>query len=361
MTWPRGASAGPEGVAVPVPAPAGAVAPGAVSGGAVAAGPPAGAPVPAAGAAAAVAAGWSVGLDVGGTKTLGVLVAPDGAVGPSVRLAARPGGDGVAGTAAEAVRALLAEAGLPAGALAGVGIGLPGIVDPATGRVEHAVNLGIEAAVPLAAHVQAALDGVPVRLENDLNVAALGAAHLLPDPAPDLAFLALGTGLAAGLVLDGRLRRGASGVAGEIGHLVHVPGGLPCPCGQRGCLEQYASGGALSAAWPGPGDRPAPVALFAAADSGDAGAVAVRDRFAGAVAAAVRVLLLTTDVAHVVVGGGVSELGDPLLRVVRARLDDEARDSAFLAAMHMAERVTLAPRGVPVGAVGAALVGRKES
>jgi predicted NBD/HSP70 family sugar kinase len=189
----------------------------------------------------------------------------------------------------------------------------------------------------------------------------LGAAHLLPDPAPDLAFLALGTGLAAGLVLDGRLRRGASGVAGEIGHLVHVPGGLPCPCGQRGCLEQYASGGALSAAWPGPGDRPAPVALFEAADSGDAGAVAVRDRFAGAVAAAVRVLLLTTDVAHVVVGGGVSELGDPLLRVVRARLDDEARDSAFLAAMHMAERVTLAPRGVPVGAVGAALVGRKES
>lgn len=338
MTWPRGASAGPEGPGVPAPA---------------------GAPGPAAGAD--VAAGWSVGLDVGGTKTLGVLVGPDGAVGPSVRLTARPGAAGVAGTAAEAVHALVAQAGLTPGALAGVGIGLPGIVDPAAGRVEHAVNLAIETAVPLAADVSAALGGVPVRLENDLNVAALGAAHLLPDPAPDLAFLALGTGLAAGLVLDGRLRRGASGVAGEIGHLVHVPGGLPCPCGQRGCLEQYASGGALSAAWPGPGDRPAPVALFEAADSGDAGAVAVRDRFAGAVAAAVRVLLLTTDVAHVVVGGGVSELGDPLLRVVRARLDDEARDSAFLAAMHMAERVTLAPRGVPVGAVGAALVGRKET
>lgn len=343
MTWPRGASAGSEGTGVPAPA---GVAPVARAGAAAGAG---------------AAGGWSVGLDVGGTKTLGVLVGPDGAVGPSVRLAARRGGAGVAGTAAEAVRALVTEAGLAPGALVGVGIGLPGIVDPVAGRVEHAVNLGIESAVPLAADVAAVLGGVPVRLENDLNVAALGAAHLLPDPAPDLAFLALGTGLAAGLVLDGRLRRGASGVAGEIGHLVHVPGGLPCPCGQRGCLEQYASGGALSAAWPGPGDRPAPVALFEAADSGDAGAVAVRDRFAGAVAAAVRVLLLTTDVAHVVVGGGVSELGDPLLRVVRARLDDEARDSAFLAAMHMAERVALAPRGVPVGAVGAALVGREES
>ncbi|VTR76816.1 ROK family protein [Cellulomonas hominis] len=316
--------------------------------------------------ATAVPTGWSVGLDVGGTKTLGVLVGPDGETGAGLRLPTRRGGDAVATTAAEAVRRLVEEAGLVPGDLLGVGIGLPGIVDPATGRVEHAVNLGIEAGVPLAAEVSAALGGVAVRLENDLNVAALGAAHLLPDPAPDLAFLALGTGLAAGLVLDGRLRRGASGVAGEIGHLVHVPGGLPCPCGQRGCLEQYASGSALGAAWAGiadgrPDDRPAPVALFEAAATGDPAALAVRDRFADAVAAAVRVLLLTTDVAHVVVGGGVSELGDPLLDVVRAELDRVARDSPFLAAMHMAERVTLAPRGVPVGAVGAALVGRKES
>lgn len=305
--------------------------------------------------------GWSVGLDVGGTKVLGVLVSPDGSVGPSLRLPTRRGAGPVTQTAVDAVRSLLARAGLDGGALQGVGLGLPGIVDPASGRVEHAVNLGIEGGVPLAADVSAALGGVPVRLENDLNAAALGAAHLLPDPAPDLAFLALGTGLAAGLVLDGRLRRGAHGVAGEIGHLVHVPGGLPCPCGQRGCLEQYASGTALGAAWPGPGDRPAPVALFEAADAGDAGALAVRGRFADAVAAAVRVLLLSTDVERVVIGGGVSELGEPLLRVVRAELDRAAGSSPFLAAMHMAERVDLAPRGVPVGAVGAALVGRKES
>lgn len=304
---------------------------------------------------------WSVGLDVGGTKVLGVLVGPDGSAGPSLRLATRRGAGPVVDTAAEAVRSLVATAGLALADLAGVGIGLPGIVDPGTGRVEHAVNLGIEGGVPLADLVSAELGGVPVRLENDLNVAALGAAHLLPDPAPDLAFLALGTGLAAGLVLDGRLRRGSHGVAGEIGHLVHVRGGLPCPCGQRGCLEQYASGSALGAAWSGSGDRPAPAALFEAATAGDPAALVVRDRFADAVAAAVRVLLLTTDVAHVVIGGGVSELGDPLLDVVRAELDREARDSAFLASMHMAERVTLAPRGVPVGAVGAALVGRKET
>lgn len=310
-----------------------------------------------------VAPGWSVGLDIGGTKTLGVLVAPDGTSGPGLRLPTERGAAAVAATAARAVHRLLDEAGLGTGDLVGVGVGLPGIVDAATGRVEHAVNLDIEDGVPLADHISAAVGGVPVRLENDLNVAALGAAHLLPEPAPDLAFLALGTGLAAGLVLDGRLRRGASGVAGEVGHLVYIPNGLPCGCGQRGCYEQYASGSALGAAWPGrPGTdgRPAPVALFEAAAAGDPAALAVRQRFAEAVAAAVRVLLLTTDVAHVVIGGGVSELGDPLLEVVRAELDRVARNSAFLAAMQMAERVTLAPPGVPVGAVGAALVGRKE-
>lgn len=315
--------------------------------------------------------GWSVGLDIGGTKTLAVLLDPTGAPGDQLRLPTERGAEAVVDTAATAAADLLARADLHADQLTGIGIGLPGIVDPTTGRVEHAVNLGIATGIPLAERVAEAvhrrLNGrggaapVPVRVENDLNAAALGAAHLRGPGSGDLAFLALGTGLAAGLVLDGRLRRGAGGAAGEIGHLVYQPGGRPCPCGQRGCLEQYASGSALLAAWPGPGDRPAPVALFEAADAGDPAAVTIRTEFAEAVATAVRVLLLTTDVAQVVIGGGVSELGSPLVDLVRARLDHAARESRFLASMRMAERVDLAPRGVPVGAVGAALVGRKES
>lgn len=313
--------------------------------------------------------GWSVGLDIGGTKTLAVLLDPSGTPGDQVRLPTERGARAVVDTAAAATADLLVRADLTADDLTGIGIGLPGIVDPVGGRVEHAVNLGIDSGVPLAADVSAALAArlngrsgsalVPVRLENDLNAAALGAAHLRGEDDGDLAFLALGTGLAAGLVLDGRLHRGVGGAAGEIGHLVYQPGGRPCPCGQHGCLEQYASGSALRSAWPGPGDRPAPVALFEAAEAGDPAAVAVQVEFAEAVAAAVRVLLLTTDVAHVVIGGGVSELGAPLLRVVRERLDHSARESGFLASMRMAERVDIAPRGVPVGAVGAALVGQK--
>jgi predicted NBD/HSP70 family sugar kinase len=304
--------------------------------------------------------GWSVGLDVGGSKVLGVLVGPDGQMVTSVRLPSRHGDQGIAGTAVEATRHLAEEGGVELASLAGVGIGLPGIVDSLRGSVSHAVNLGIGDGVPLAALVSEGVGSLPVHLENDLNCAALGAAHLAGREDGDLAFLALGTGLAAGLLLDGTLRRGSHRAAGEIGHLVYIPDGRPCPCGQRGCLERYASGSALAAQWPVDDDVPAPLALFDSADAGDARAVAVRDEFVRAVAAAVRVLVLTCDVGRVVLGGGVSELQERLAGPVRTRLEREAAESEFLASIGLARRVVLAPAGVPVGAVGAALLGSRE-
>ncbi|MGY4645830.1 ROK family protein [Cellulomonas sp. URHB0016] len=309
--------------------------------------------------------GWSVGLDVGGTKVLGVAVDGTGAVRHEVRAPTVRGTEGVVHGIVGVVGRLAALARVPVGGLVGVGIGVPGTVRAAAGTVEHAVNLGIEDRVPLAALVSDALGGVPVRVENDLTVAVVGSAHVLgagsddsPAPGQDIAFLALGTGVAAGLLLDGRLRRGWGSAAGEIGHLTLVPGGLPCKCGQSGCLEQYASGSALDAAWASREGLPAPVEIFAAAADGDPRAVEIRDRFAWAVAAAVRILVLTCDVGHVVIGGGVSSLGEQLLTVVRAELETEAAVSPFLRSMGLAQRVSLAPRGVPVGALGAAVVGR---
>lgn len=312
------------------------------------------------GTASAVRSGWSVGLDVGGTKVHGVLLDPAGIVRHETRSATVRGVDGVVGGVVDAVHALALAGGVDVVDLAGIGVGLPGVVDHVDGSVEHAVNLGIDGRAALAPLVAARLGApVDVRLENDVNVAAVGAAHLLaPGELPDLAFLALGTGLAAGLLLDGRLRRGSSGAAGEIGHLTYVPGGRPCNCGQRGCLEQYASGSALDAAWPGPHERPAPVEAFAAAAAGDPRAVEVRDEFAAAVATAVRLLVLTCDVRRVVVGGGVAGVGTPLLDAVREVLRSGALSSPFLASMALEERVSLAPAGAPVGAVGAAVVGR---
>ena len=122
------------------------------------------------------------------------------------------------------------------------------------------------------------------------------------------------------------------GGAGEIGHLTLVPDGLPCKCGQLGCLEQYASGSALDTAWPSGTGAPPPRSCSGRGRAATPRAIEVRDQFAWAVAAAVRILVLTCDVELVVIGGGVSALGQPLLRAVAAELEREAQASPFLAA-----------------------------
>ncbi|WP_322645519.1 ROK family protein [Oerskovia flava] len=310
--------------------------------------------------AAGLTSGYAVGLDVGGTKVFGALLSADGALAGTVRLPTVRGREGVVTSVVRAVEELALEAGVLPGELSGVGLGVPGLVDPATGSVVHAVNLGIDGEPFALAEILAARLGVPVVADNDLNVAALGAAHALGPRGRDLAFLALGTGLAAGIVIDGRLRRGASGAAGEIGHIPIDPLGPLCPCGQRGCVETFASGTALGERWPSRRGRPAPAELFEAAEAGDPRAVQIKAEFAAAVAAAVRILVLTVDVQHVVLGGGVSALGDTLLDAVRVALDEQSRPSPFLTSLRLADRVTLAPTDVPVAAMGAAIAGRRK-
>lgn len=297
-----------------------------------------------------------VGLDLGGSKVLGVLLDGD-TVRRTLRVPTDLGPEGVVGSAAAVVAGLCDAAGIGPARLAGVGMALPGIVDPATGTVSHAVNLRIHLPdVPVGALLSQRLGGVPVTVENDLNAAALGAARTLGHT--DMAFLALGTGLAAGLLLDGRLRRGHAGAAGEVGHLPYRPGGLPCACGQQGCLEMYASGSALDAAWPSRTGAPSPVEVFEAAAGGDPAAIAIRDTFADAAATAVRYLVMTFDVAHVVLGGGVANLGEQLVRHARDALVGQLAGSPLLTALGIPQRVELTPAGVPVGALGAALATR---
>jgi predicted NBD/HSP70 family sugar kinase len=171
-----------------------------------------------------------------------------------------------------------------------------------------------------------------------------------------MAFLNLGTGMAAGIVVDGRLWRGSTGIAGEIGHLPVDPQGALCACGQRGCLETVASGSGVARQWPT--DDPLPVrAVFAAAADGDPAARAITARLATGIASAVRALVLTVDPATVVVGGGLSHLGERLLGEVHEVLHDWERTSPFLASLDLPGRVRLVPEGTPVAALGAALVG----
>jgi predicted NBD/HSP70 family sugar kinase len=295
-----------------------------------------------------------VGLDIGATKILGAVVAADGTVAAQSREVTVPGPDGVIATAMIVLSRLAAALDGALRPHAGIGIGIPGIVDRHRGAVSHAVNLGLGSVwFPLADQL-ADRTGAAVVVENDLNAATWGI-HVLTG-GDDLAYVSLGTGLAAGFVLDGVLRRGAHGAAGEIGHLPVNPDGPLCSCGQRGCLELSAAGSALTAAWPTDGDTPPAAAVFAAAAAGDPAAVAIRDRFAAGVADAIRILGLAVDPAAIFIGGGVVQLGEPLLSAVTAALRAQAAGSPFLAALDLSARVQLIPAGVPVGAIGAAMI-----
>jgi predicted NBD/HSP70 family sugar kinase len=294
-----------------------------------------------------------VGLDIGATKILGAVIDADGTVIAQTRQDSLPGPDGVLDTAAVVLDRLATalDGALPSH----LGIGIPGIVDRGRGTVAHAVNLGLGGDwFPLADRL-ADRTGATVVVENDLNAATWGA-HVLSG-ADDLAYLSLGTGLAAGFVLSGVLRRGVHGAAGEIGHVPVDPAGPLCSCGQRGCLELRASGSALSAAWPAQGEVPPAAALFAAAAAGNPEAVAARDRFAAGVADAIRMLGLAVDPAAIIIGGGVAHVGEPLLAAVTAALRSQAAASPFLAALGLADRLRLLPGHLPVGAIGAALIG----
>jgi glucokinase len=297
--------------------------------------------------------GLRVGLDIGGSKVLGAVVDADGTVLAQARRDTLRGADGVLASATTVLEILATtlDGALPPH----IGVGIPGIVDRHRGAVSHAVNLGLGGDwFPLADQL-AEHTGAAVVVENDLNAATWGA-HVLSG-SDDLAYVSLGTGLAAGFVLDGVLRRGASGAAGEIGHVPVDPDGPLCSCGQRGCLELRAAASALSAAWPADGAISPAEALFAAAGTGNPAAVAVRDRFAAGVADAIRMLGLAVDPRVVVIGGGIAYLGEPLLDAVTAALRAQAATSPFLAAIDLAARVRLIPAGVPVGAIGAAMIG----
>ena len=186
--------------------------------------------------------GLSIGVDIGGTKILAGAVTEDGEI---VKTARRdtPHSDATAvlDLVAEVVTELARTVDAP---IDGVGLGVAGPVDASRSHVYFAPNLRWSQ-VPARALLEAAT-GLPVVVENDGNVAAWGEYRFgAGRGSGDLVLVTVGTGIGGGIVLGGRLFRGAHGAAGEIGHANAVPNGIPCGCGRNGCIEQYASGNAL--------------------------------------------------------------------------------------------------------------------
>ncbi|KAM9863402.1 ROK family protein [Leucobacter sp. BZR 635] len=292
-----------------------------------------------------------IGLDIGGTKIEGIALDAAGEIIARQVVPTVPGPESVLQSTRGLVDTLAAAAGLPLTEFAGVGIGIPGQVDRASGTVRNAYNMGLsELALgeELAARV-----GIPVSLDNDVTAAAIGAAHIM-QLGGTVAYVNLGTGLAAGTTIDGVPVRGTDGYAGEIGHLAVDPRQRACLCGQFGCLETVASGSALKTHWPAGGAHPGRT-LLAAVAAGDSDAKQALDYLIDGAAQAVRVLGLAVNPGTIVIGGGLRLIGEPLFAGVRDTLTGWARASEFIAALRLAERVQVLPEGSPAAAIGAAI------
>ena len=304
------------------------------------------------------------GVDVGGTKTS--IIVTDGRdriVYERVTSTDRSSLVGqIVGLVDDARRHLARD-------ICAVGVAIPGHVDPDDGSVSTAVNLGITY-LPLGPMLQKDL-GVPVAVEHDARAAALW----LSEPAADgaahapgsVAFLAIGTGISAGVVLDGVLLRGDNRFAGEVGHVVADPDGIVCACGLRGCLETIAAGPAIGrqlhemiAAGRKTALAPHSNAadVFRASAAGDSVALEITDRVAGSLARAIRSLVLTLGVRRIVIGGGVAAAGPALLGPIQAHIDRERAASPLVrAALGDLTVEVLSPTESP-GARGAAAIAR---
>lgn len=267
----------------------------------------------------------TLGLDIGGTKIAGLLVGTDDAI--LARLVVPTDSRDLTEQVLEAAQRTLASA--PAHRLEGVGIGVPGQVDHGGGMVRLAVNLEAHE-LPLGPIVSGAF-GVPAFLEHDARAAALWLQAQLPDRRASLAYLSVGTGISAAIVIEGRLLRGVRGLAGEIGHVVADPDGAPCVCGLRGCLEAMASGPAVARmAAEANLDAPDPATVFRLAAAGNPLAVAIADRVGAHLARSVRALVLTFGVDRVDIGGGMARAGQAFIGPVMAELEREQAASPLV-------------------------------
>lgn len=249
-----------------------------------------------------------VGIDLGGTKIEVVVLAPDGRQLLRNRMATPQGYQDMLSGIATLVRSAETQLGVTAS----VGIGIPGVISPATGLVKNANSVGLNGH-PFDRDASQAL-GREVRVENDANCFALSEATDGAGAGHGVVFgVILGTGCGGGIVVRGRVHRGPHAVAGEWGHTPlpwatgnEVPGPL-CWCGRHGCLETYLAGPALARDCDGPGARDASD-LPARAKAGDDAAAAALARHADRLARGLAMVVNILDPDVIVLGGGVSNM-----------------------------------------------------
>ena len=307
---------------------------------------------------------YYLGIDLGGTFIKGGLTDDTGRilVQDKVPTESEKGADGVAKNIARLCNSLLKRLSMTPADVVGIGMGVPGMIDSARGEVVYSNNLGWEH-FAIGSTVEA-LTGLPVKIANDANVAALGEAKFgCGREYSTTCMLTLGTGVGGGIVIDGKLFEGNRSAGAELGHSVIVAGGEPCTCGRRGCLEAYASATALirdtkrameahpeSALWQeGTLDAVDGKTAFAAAAKGDATASAVVKGYIEKLGTGIVNLANEFRPEAVILGGGVCAEGDRLILPLQEFLDREI----FAGSKGPSVRIVTATLGNSAGILGA--------
>jgi predicted NBD/HSP70 family sugar kinase len=261
-----------------------------------------------------------LGVDVGARFVRGAICDLQGAIRARHDLErADAGAEAALAQIAGLQAALIDAAGVPGELVDGAVVGVPGVVDAGTGRLDLADNVPGLGGMAFGAELERVL-GLPVQVDNDINLAALGEQwHGVAGGVEDFAFLSVGTGLGAGLVLGGELHRGRHGAAGEVDF---VATGLerdidPCAAAVSAMAARLASEPGARTTLAPPFEVPG---VFAAARAGDPVGLAVVEEEARRIALNIVPIAAIADVALVVLGGGVSANGDLLLAPVRERL-----------------------------------------
>ncbi len=311
-----------------------------------------------------------IGMDVGGTGIQIGVVNEDGQILVKDSVVARPDlpfSEQIAQMAACA-KSVLERSGHTMDELASVGAGVPGVADPRTGVIPKCVNVHWEN-VPFREEMGRHFPGKPICIDNDATVAGLAesVAGISAGTSSSI-FITLGTGVGGGIVLNGKVWNGAHGIGSEIGHMTMELDGVPCTCGNRGCLERYCSATAIirmaREQLPGyPSSRIAELCggdpakinakiVFDAAREGDPLGTKIFRRYVSYLAQAINTLTAVIDPEMFVLGGGVSRAGSFLLDAVR---EETPRYALFKDAFPL-PRIELATLGTDAGIIGAAML-----
>ena len=313
---------------------------------------------------------YYIGIDLGGTGIKAGIVDESGAIlhKDSCPTGVERGYEAIVADMAALAKRVVEESGHTMDEIKAVGIGLPGVIDPATHRVPFCTNLGWHD-VPIIEEMHKHID-LPVYVDNDATVAGLAEAVAGVSAGLDTSvFVTLGTGVGGGIIINGKPFSGAHGVASEIGHMITVAGGELCTCGNRGCWERYASATALIREGRKLAAEKPTCALAKAVDgdlqqigakhiidlakANDPDCVALFDWYVNHLCIGLVNLINLYDPEVIALGGGVSHAGQFLLDAVNAKLSQYI----FYKTMPHS-RIELAKTGNDAGIIGAAMLGR---